>query len=92
MINPTSGAIPSASGLVEGLKTTPADIAFLVPSIVNELSQNPDLLDYCADHLEMIIYCGGDLPQAIGDIVASKINLVDQFGATELSLHNKRNA
>ncbi|KAF7956004.1 hypothetical protein EAE96_004925 [Botrytis aclada] len=88
MISPTSGAIPSAKGLVDGLKKTPADIAFVVPSIVNELSQSPDLLDYCAEHLEMIIYCGGDLPQAIGDIVASKIRLVNQFGATELGLSN----
>ncbi|TGO49101.1 hypothetical protein BCON_0221g00130 [Botryotinia convoluta] len=78
MISPTSGAIPSAKGLVDGLKKTPADIAFIVPSIVNELSQSPYLLDYCAEHLEMIIYCGGDLPQAIGVIVASKIRLFDR--------------
>ncbi|APA15728.1 hypothetical protein sscle_15g104980 [Sclerotinia sclerotiorum 1980 UF-70] len=88
MISPTSGAIPSAKGLVEGLQKSPADIAFIVPSIVSELSQSPDLLDYCAKNLEMIIYCGGDLPQATGDIVASKIRLVNQFGATELGLSN----
>jgi len=86
MIAPTSGAIPSAEGLVEGLKQTPADIAFLVPSIVQELSQNPTLLDYCAKNLETIIYCGGDLPQSIGDVIASKIRLLNQFGATELGL------
>ncbi|MCJ1245408.1 hypothetical protein MMC30_002612 [Trapelia coarctata] len=86
MIAPTSGAIPSAEGLVEGLKKTPADIAFIVPSIVQELSQSPDLLDYCAKNLEMIIYCGGDLPQAIGDAIASRIRLVNQYGATELGL------
>lgn len=86
MIAPTSGAIPSAQGLVEGLKSTPADIAFVVPSIVHELSQSPELLDYCAKNLEMIIYCGGDLPQSMGDVVASKIRLVNQFGASELGL------
>ena len=86
MISPTSGAIPSAEGLVEGLKKTLADVAFIVPSIVQELSQNPELLDYCAKNLETIIYCGGDLPQSIGDIIASKIRLVNQFGATELGL------
>ena len=86
MIAPTSGAIPSAEGLVQGLKQTPADIAFLVPSIVQELSQNSDLLDYCAKNLETIVYCGGDLPQSIGDVVASKIRLLNQFGATELGL------
>ncbi|KAF7939089.1 uncharacterized protein EAE97_007170 [Botrytis byssoidea] len=32
IISPTSGAIPSAKGLVDGLKKTPADIAFIVPN------------------------------------------------------------
>ena len=86
MIAPTSGTIATAEGLVEGLKKTPADIAFIVPSIVQELSQNPGLLDYCSKNLEAIIYCGGDLPESIGSIVASKIKLFNQFGATELGL------
>ena len=86
MIAPTSGAIPSAEGLVEGLKKTPADIAFIVPSIVQELSQNSELLDYCSKNLEAVIYCGGDLPESVGNIVASKIKLFNQFGATELGL------
>jgi len=85
-IAPTSGAIPSAEGLVEGLKKTPADVAFIVPSIVQELSRSPDLLDYCAKNLQMIIYCGGDLPQAVGDVVASRIRLVNQYGASELGM------
>ena len=86
MIAPISGSVPSAHGLVEGLKRTPAEVAFIVPSIVQELSQNLDLLDYCAKHLEMILYCGGDLPQSIGDVVASRIPLFNQFGASELGL------
>lgn len=86
MIAPTSGAIPSAEGLVEGLKKTPADVAFIVPSIVQELSVSPELLEYCAKNLEMIIYCGGDLPQSIGDVVASKIRLLNQYGASEIGL------
>jgi thioester reductase-like protein/aryl carrier-like protein len=86
MIAPTSGAIPSAAGLVEGLKKTGADIAFIVPSIVQELSQNPQLLDCCAKNLKLIVYCGGDLPQSIGDTVSSKIRLLNQYGATEMGL------
>lgn len=53
---------------------------------MQDLAQNPNLLDYCAKNLELIIYCGGDLPQAIGDVIASKIRLVNQFGASELGL------
>lgn len=62
-----AAAIPTAEGLVDALKKTPADIAILVPSVVAELAQNPSLLEYCAEHLELILYIGGDLPQAIGD-------------------------
>ena len=86
MISPTSGTIPSAEGMVRGLKKTPADVAFVVPSILQELNQSPDLLAYCARNLEFIIYCGGDLPQAVSDTIASKIRLLNQFGATELGL------
>lgn len=86
MIAPTSGAITTAEGLVKALKQSPADIAFLVPSIVKELSHDMDLLDYCANNLECIIYCGGDLPRSIGDLVASKVRLLNQFGATEIGL------
>lgn len=86
MIAPTSGAIPSGEGLAEGLKKAPADVAFLVPSIVQDLAQSPGILEYCSKNLEAIIYCGGDLPQPIGDMVATKITLLNQFGASELGL------
>jgi hypothetical protein len=32
------------------------------------------------------MYCGGDLLQPIGDIVASKIKLINQYGASELGI------
>ncbi|KAK3174025.1 putative NRPS-like protein biosynthetic cluster [Lepraria neglecta] len=83
---PTSGAVLSGEGLVESLKETHADVAFLVPSLVQDIAQNPELLDYCSKSLRAIIYCGGDLPQIIGDLVASRIRLLNQFGASELGL------
>ena len=86
MIAPVTGVLPSGQGLVEGLRKTSAEIAFIVPSIVSDLAQDPALLDYCANVLELMLYCGGDLPQAIGDVVASKLRLVNQFGASELGL------
>lgn len=44
------------------------------------------MLDYCAQHLETIIYIGGDLPQDIGDRVAEKIHLRCQWGQTETGI------
>ena len=86
MIAPISAAITTTEGLVEALNRTPAEIAFLIPSIVQGLAQDSSLLKYCSKHLEAILYCGGDLPKSIGDTVASKIRLFNQFGASELGL------
>ncbi|KXX74575.1 Linear gramicidin synthase subunit D [Madurella mycetomatis] len=89
MISPATATVATAHGVVEALKRSPADIALLAPSIVAELAQSPELLDYCAKHLERIIYIGGDLPQALGDQVATKLPLRCQFGASELGIPNQ---
>ncbi len=86
MIPATSGAIVTAQGVVEALKQTPADVAVMVPSVVAALAQDPELLDYCAKHLELILYIGGDLPQAVGDSVASKVPLRCWWGASEVGM------
>lgn len=86
MIIPPSGGLPTAAGMVEAATHTPIDIAIVVPSIVIELAQSPDLLDHCGKNIEFLMYCGGDLPQAVGDSVASKIKLINAYGATEMGL------
>lgn len=44
------------------------------------------MLEYCAAHLETILYIGGDLPQDIGDRVAAKVYLRCLWGATETGI------
>lgn len=85
-IAPAAVGIVTAHGLVEALKHTPADVAVLVPSVVADLAQNPEQLDICAKQLSLILYIGGDLPQAIGDIVARKIPLRCWWGASEVGI------
>lgn len=87
MINtPTSLAIVTADGLVQALKEMPSDVAFVIPSVVADLAQNPAALDYVAANVETLLYMGGDLPQAQGDIVASRIALQCRWGQTEMGL------
>ncbi|KAI1662848.1 acetyl-CoA synthetase-like protein [Daldinia decipiens] len=86
IIAPAATAIVTAQGLVEALKQAPADVAVLVPSVIAELAQNPELLDYCATHLKLILYIGGDLPQEIGDRIATKVRLRCQWGASEVGI------
>jgi nucleoside-diphosphate-sugar epimerase/aryl carrier-like protein len=85
-IAPAAVGIVTAHGLVEALAHTPADVAILVPSVVADLAQNPEQLAMCARHLSLILYIGGDLPQAIGDIVARQISLRCWWGASEVGI------
>lgn len=39
MIAPVASPIPTAQGVVNALKQSPADVALLVPSVVEELAQ-----------------------------------------------------
>ncbi|RAH54357.1 NRPS-like enzyme [Aspergillus piperis CBS 112811] len=87
-IMPTAAGLPSATGMVAARKQTPFDWAVVVPSIVLELSQSADLLEYCGNHLEYMMYCGGDLPQPVGDIVSRKLRIVNGYGASELGILN----
>ncbi|GKZ23398.1 putative NRPS-like protein biosynthetic cluster [Aspergillus brasiliensis] len=95
IIFPASGGLPTAASLVEARKKTHIDILLGVPSIIQEFSQSPELLDYCSKHLSRLAYCGGDLPQPIGDVVASKIKLMNLYGASEVgmlsTIHSKTN-
>lgn len=86
VIAPATAAIVTAQGFVDALKKAPADIAVLVPSVVAELAENPELLDYCASNLELVLYIGGDLPQEIGDRFAARIPLRCQWGASEVGI------
>lgn len=85
-VAPAAVGIVTAQGLVEALEQTPADIAVLVPSVVAELSQDPELLSRCAKYLQLIFYIGGDLPQGIGDRVAAQIPLRCWWGASECGI------
>lgn len=54
--------------------------------MVVELALDPVLLARCAKHLELILYAGGDLPQALGDRVAAVFPLRCWWGASECGL------
>ncbi|KAI1357674.1 putative NRPS-like enzyme [Xylaria arbuscula] len=86
VIAPVAAPIPTARVVVDAIKKAKADVAILVPSVVAELAQDAELLDYCATHLETIMYIGGDLPQAVGDHVTSKLYLRCLWGATEAGI------
>jgi thioester reductase-like protein/acyl carrier protein len=71
---------------VAALEQTTADVAFLIPAIMADLAQKPDLLEYCFRNLNFIFFAGGDLPQPLGDKIAAKIPIMSQYGSSEIGL------
>ncbi|KAJ5632076.1 NRPS-like enzyme [Penicillium lividum] len=86
LIMPIAAGLPSALGLVTARKQTPFEWAVVPPSILQELAQDSMALDYCSTHLEYVNYCGGDLPQAIGNKVAAKLPVMNGYGASEIGM------
>jgi len=83
IIHPLSGAFPSARLVMEGLKHTTADAAFLAPPFVVEMYNDPEMFDFLSKHLESILYAGGAIPSAVGEEVAKKMKLWTIVGMTE---------
>lgn len=83
VILPLQSAIPSAESLSGALKNTKIDAAFVVPSILEEMSKSPELLDYISANIDTIVYSGGDLPLGCGNVVASRTQLINFYGSTE---------
>lgn len=54
--------------------------------MVADLGKDPDLLDFVANHLYVLIYAGGDVPQAMGRKVASRMMLVTIYEVSELGV------
>ncbi|PWY68955.1 NRPS-like enzyme [Aspergillus sclerotioniger CBS 115572] len=87
IICPTS-SVPTAAGLVAASKKTRLDVAMVSPVMLQELAQNAELLEECSQNITRLMYSGGNLPDQLGDRIASKFKLANQFGATEVGMLN----
>lgn len=84
VIFPLSGVDASAQVLIDGLKHTTADIAFINPPMVEEIAKNPALLDFVSRNLETIFYTGGDVSHEVGDVLMDKVKFFNVNGSTEM--------
>ncbi|KAF7934097.1 uncharacterized protein EAE97_008457 [Botrytis byssoidea] len=83
VILPLQAAISSAQSLSGALKNNKIDVAFVVPPILEEISKSPELLEHISTNLDTVVYSGGDLPLGCGNIVASRVKLINFYGTTE---------
>ncbi|RFU34116.1 hypothetical protein B7463_g2194, partial [Scytalidium lignicola] len=82
-IYPPASTIPSAKLLAEGLKHTKVDAALLAPSLIGELGSDPEILDFVCSSLDTVLYGGGDVPATLGNPVAKRVRLLNEYGSSE---------
>lgn len=85
---PISASLPTATSFIEAVKHTDLKSAVLPPFILNDLAHNEEMLEFCSQHLELLLYGGGDLPQPIGEKIAKSIRLANMYGASEVGIVN----
>jgi hypothetical protein len=83
ILYPLATAIPSSASMAEALKYTTADTAVIAPPMVVEIATNPELLEFLSKKISVIMFGGGDLPQAFGDVVTSRFKFYTSNGSTE---------
>lgn len=82
---PLPGRPPSTDAFIEALKYGDFKWAFLLPVIIDQLSQDSDALDLVAKKLQYLFYTGGALPEEAGQVVSSKIPVFSGLGSSEAS-------
>jgi thioester reductase-like protein len=86
MIAPAAETIVTAEGIAKALAVTKANVGLFIPSLIVEICQKPSILEICASQLELVLYCGGDVPEAVGNKMASKVRLSCLYGQSEIGI------
>lgn len=76
----------STAQFLDAVKHVEMDWAFVLPFILEDLSKDLDALELVSRKLKHLYFAGGSVPQAAGDLVASKIPVYQTTGSSEVSL------
>lgn len=76
----------STAQFLDAVKHVDMDWAFVLPFILEDLSKDLDALELVSRKLKHLYFAGGSVPQAAGDLVASKIPVYQTTGSSEVSL------
>ncbi|KAF7133671.1 hypothetical protein CNMCM5793_004969 [Aspergillus hiratsukae] len=84
-IFPLPGKPLSTGEFLEAVKHVEMDWAFVLPVTLGDLSKDPASLDLVSKKLAHLRFVGGSVPEAAGDIVASKMPVYQATGSSETS-------
>ncbi|KAJ8125215.1 hypothetical protein O1611_g8426 [Lasiodiplodia mahajangana] len=83
VIIPSWLAPPSTEDLANLIQNVEADWAMTSPFTLETLAKDEAMLDQVASRLKMLVFAGGALPKALGDVIAKKIHLASFLGSSE---------
>ncbi|KAI0098556.1 hypothetical protein GGR51DRAFT_538180 [Nemania sp. FL0031] len=83
VIIPSWAAPPSTEDLANLIQNVQADWAMTSPFTLETLAKDEVMLDQIASRLKMLVFAGGALPKALGDVIAKKIHLASFLGSSE---------
>ena len=85
LVLPPPGVSNTAELNMEVIKYGKPEVAFLPPSILEDISEQPEGLDILKK-LDFVVYAGAPLAQAVGDKVCKVVKLQTMIGSTEAGI------
>ena len=58
----------------------------MVPPHVEEIGRNPEILDFLSQHVQVLLWAGGDVSTSAGNAISSKVKLFTTCGSTEMGM------
>ena len=86
MIYPLPSLPPSAAMAAEALQYTNADILAVPPLFLEQIGNDPEILEAISEKVPVICWAGGDVSEAVGEAVTTKVKLFTSCGSSEAGL------
>jgi acyl-coenzyme A synthetase/AMP-(fatty) acid ligase len=89
VVYPLAALPPSGNMVADVLDHNKVDIVCLIPTVIEQIRRDPDLLNRISAKVSRMMWSGGDIPAQAGDALSSRFELFNQMGATELGLFHQ---
>ncbi|KAI0003195.1 hypothetical protein F4779DRAFT_109702 [Xylariaceae sp. FL0662B] len=84
VVLPPANASPTAESIIEAVENTHVNTVCVPPHLVSQIATNEQYLNTMAEKVQCLIYGGGKVVEAHGDLVSSRMRFFSLYGATEV--------